>query len=96
MANPFTYSELHAKDAKKARAFYTALFDWKLEPFPVPGREYHAVDAGEGHPGGLTEELATPRGPRWASSSRGSGNLGRACAAPIACSASSSASAGAG
>src|SRR5712692_10099775 len=30
---------------------------------------------------------------RWASSSRGSGNLGRACAAPIACSASSSASA---
>jgi len=57
MTNPFTYCELHAKDAKKARAFYGALFDWKLEPFPVPGREYHAVDAGEGHPGGLTEEL---------------------------------------
>src|SRR3954462_6721123 len=56
MTNPFTYCELHSKDAKKARAFYGALFDWKLDPFPVPGREYHAVDAGEGHAGGLTEE----------------------------------------
>jgi len=57
MTNPFTYTELHSKDAKKARAFYTALFDWKLKPFEVPGREYHEVDAGEGHPGGLTEEM---------------------------------------
>ena len=57
MANPFTYGELHSKDAKKARAFYSSLFEWKLEAFDMPGREYHMVDAGEGHPGGLTEEL---------------------------------------
>jgi len=57
MANPFTYCELHAKDAKKARAFYSGLFDWKLEAFDVPGREYHMVDAGEGHPGAISEEL---------------------------------------
>ena len=57
MTNPFTYTELHSKDAKKTRAFYTALFDWKLEPFDVPGREYHMVDAREGHPGAITEEL---------------------------------------
>jgi predicted enzyme related to lactoylglutathione lyase len=57
MANPFTYSELHSKDEKKARAFYSSLFDWKLEPFDVPGRQYHMVDAREGHPGAITEEL---------------------------------------
>ena len=57
MANPFTYSELHSKDQKKARAFYTSLFDWKLEPFDVPGRQYHMVDAREGQPGAITEEL---------------------------------------
>jgi predicted enzyme related to lactoylglutathione lyase len=57
MANPFTYAELHSKDAKKARGFYAALFDWKLDPFDVPGREYHMVQAGEGQPGAITEEL---------------------------------------
>src|SRR5437763_15498708 len=57
MANPFTYSELHSMDVKRARAFYSELFDWKLAPVPVPGREYSMVDAGEGTPGGLTEEL---------------------------------------
>ncbi|MFL5312780.1 MAG: VOC family protein [Myxococcales bacterium] len=57
MANPFTYSELHSKDAKKARAFYGALFDWNLTPFDVPGREYHMVAAGEGNAGAITEEL---------------------------------------
>ena len=57
MTNPFTYTELHSKDAKKTRAFYGALFDWKLQPFDVPGREYHMVDAREGHPGAITEEL---------------------------------------
>lgn len=56
MTNSFTYSELHSKDAKKARAFYSSLFDWKLEAFDLPGREYHMVDAREGHPGGITEE----------------------------------------
>ena len=57
MANPFTYSELHSKDEKKARTFYSSLFDWKLEPFDVPGRQYHMVDARDGHPGAITEEL---------------------------------------
>jgi len=57
MANPFTYSELHSKDVGRARAFYSELFDWKLTPFEVPGRVYLMVDAGEGTPGALTEEL---------------------------------------
>lgn len=56
MANPFTYSELHSKDLKRARAFYSELFDWKLAPVPVPGREYSMVES-EGTQGGLTEEL---------------------------------------
>jgi uncharacterized protein len=57
MANPFTYSELHSKDVKRARAFYSELFDWKLAPVPVPGREYLMVEAGEDSQGGLTEEV---------------------------------------
>src|SRR5438128_5207100 len=57
MANPVTYCELHANDAKKPRALNSGLFDSKLEPFDLPGREYHMVDAGEGHPGAITEEL---------------------------------------
>jgi predicted enzyme related to lactoylglutathione lyase len=57
MANPFTYSELHSKDLKRARAFYSELFEWKLAPVPVPGREYSMVDAGEATQGGVTEEL---------------------------------------
>ncbi|MFL5250732.1 MAG: VOC family protein [Myxococcales bacterium] len=55
MANPFTYSELHSKDVKRARAFYSELFDWKLAPVPVPEREYLMVEAGEGTQGGITE-----------------------------------------
>jgi len=54
MANPFTYSELHSKDVKRARAFYSQLFDWKLAPVPVPGREYLMVEAGGESQGGLT------------------------------------------
>jgi predicted enzyme related to lactoylglutathione lyase len=57
MANPFNYCELHTTDAKKARAFYSGLFDWKLKPIDVPGREYHEIDAGEGFPGGLTNAM---------------------------------------
>jgi predicted enzyme related to lactoylglutathione lyase len=57
MANPFTYSELHSKDLKRARVFYSELFEWKLAPVPVPGRDYSMMDAGEGTQGGLTEEM---------------------------------------
>ena len=57
MANPFTYCELHSKDLKRARDFYSSLFDWKLAPVPVPGREYSMVESGAATQGALTEEL---------------------------------------
>ena len=31
MANPFTYSELHSMDVKRARAFYSELFTGEPE-----------------------------------------------------------------
>ena len=36
MANPFVHVELNTTDPGKARAFYTALFDWKLQDMPMP------------------------------------------------------------
>ena len=31
MANSFVHIELHTGDMDRAKAFYTQLFDWKLE-----------------------------------------------------------------
>ncbi len=46
MANPFVHVELMATNAGKAKAFYTGLFDWKLED--VPGMDYTVINVGEG------------------------------------------------
>jgi len=45
--------EIHASDPAKLVAFYSAVFDWKLNA--VPGMEYWMIDtgAGEGIHGGL-------------------------------------------
>lgn len=36
MANPFVHIELQTNDLAKATAFYSRLFDWKLEDLPAP------------------------------------------------------------
>ena len=67
MANPFTYAELHTKDAGAAKAFYGRLFDWKLEDQPMPGGKgtYTEIDTGDtGVPGGLLQ-ADEPGGSRW-------------------------------
>ncbi|HEX8042221.1 VOC family protein [Candidatus Deferrimicrobium sp.] len=51
MANPFVHVELMIGDVEKAKAFYGALFDWKLED--VPGMNYTIVKVGEGTGGGM-------------------------------------------
>ena len=48
MANPFVYVELNTTDPGKARAFYTALFDWKLQDTPMPQGTYTTIDVGGG------------------------------------------------
>ena len=54
MANPFVHVELQSTDLKKARDFYSKLFDWKLEDTQVPGfGTYTMIGVGEGTGGGM-------------------------------------------
>ncbi len=54
MANPFVHIELQTTDLKKARDFYSRLFDWKLEDAQMPGfGTYTMINVGEGTGGGM-------------------------------------------
>jgi predicted enzyme related to lactoylglutathione lyase len=55
MANPFVHVELQTKDIAKAKAFYSALFGWKLEDMPMPDGHgtYTMINVGEGTGGGM-------------------------------------------
>ena len=64
MSNPFTYAELHTKNATAAKAFYGQLFDWRLKDEQMPGGTYISVDTGDAVPGGLLE-ADEPAGSRW-------------------------------
>ena len=56
MANPFVHVELATIGEAKAKAFYTWLFDWKLEE--IPGRGVRAAlrpwGVGRNDPAGLS------------------------------------------
>ena len=67
MSNPFTYAELHTKNATAAKAFYGQLFDWRMKDEPMPGGTYISVDTGDAVPGGLLDALARRR---WSPSAR--------------------------
>lgn len=51
MANPFVHVELSTTDVAAAKAFYGALFDWRLNDMPDGG--YTMIEVGEGTGGGL-------------------------------------------
>lgn len=53
MANPFCHVELNTTDLKKAKDFYSKLFDWKLEDMDSPGGSYTMIRVGEGTGGGM-------------------------------------------
>ena len=55
MANPFVHVELHTRDLGQAKAFYSGLFDWELQDWPMPdgGGTYTMINVGEGTGGGL-------------------------------------------
>ena len=64
MANPFVHIELNTPDPEKAKAFYSKLFDWKLEDISnpsAPGGKYTMVQVGEGTGGGIMQQV--PKGP---------------------------------
>lgn len=51
MPNPFVHVELMSKDIEKSKQFYSALFDWELEP--IPNMDYTLIKVGEGVGGGM-------------------------------------------
>jgi uncharacterized protein len=56
MANPFVHVELNTSDIAAAKAFYSALFDWKLTDVPMgPGFTYTMINVGEGVGGGMAQ-----------------------------------------
>ena len=58
-ANPFIHIELDTTDPERARAFYGALFTWKLEDSSMgPGMTYTMISPGEGPGGGLMKQPA--------------------------------------
>jgi predicted enzyme related to lactoylglutathione lyase len=58
MANPFVHVELTTPDTGKAKTFYGALFDWKLDDMEVaPGFTYTMIRVGQGTGGGM---MTTP------------------------------------
>ena len=66
MANPFVHVELHTDDLAKAKQFYSALFDWKLDDIPMAeGGSYTMIGVGEGTGGGMMTSPAPGTPPHW-------------------------------
>ncbi|HEY6912128.1 MAG TPA: VOC family protein [Myxococcales bacterium] len=63
MANPFVHIELQTNDLAKAKAFYSRLFDWKLEDVPMEGGSYTMINVGEGTGGGMIKSQALAGAP---------------------------------
>jgi predicted enzyme related to lactoylglutathione lyase len=59
MPNPFIHAELATTDVRKAKAFYSKLFAWKLKDLPLSsaGGTYTMVDVGDGTGGGIMKQL---------------------------------------
>ena len=63
MANPFVHVELNTTDLPKAKAFFGALFDWKLED--MEGDEYTVINVGDGTGGGMMTQMAPGAPSAW-------------------------------
>ena len=66
MANPFVHVELATTDLDKAKSFYQALFDWKLDEMVMDGgMSYTMIDVGEGTGGGMMKHPMPGEPSRW-------------------------------
>ena len=67
MPNPFCHVELATTNAKKARAFYSKLFRWKLEDMPneAAGGTYTMIDVGDGTGGGIMSQMMPDAPSAW-------------------------------
>jgi len=44
MAGNIVHFEINAKDANRAKRFYSSLFGWKYKDSDIPGVEYYLID----------------------------------------------------
>lgn len=67
MPNPFVHAELATTSVPKAKAFYSKLFNWRLEPVrtPTPAGAYTLIDVGEGTGGGIMKQMVPGAGSAW-------------------------------
>src|SRR5258708_19884988 len=60
VANPFVHVELNTPDPKRAKEFYSKLFQWQLEDVPnpaVPDSTYTMIKVVEGTGGGIIKHI---------------------------------------
>lgn len=63
MSNPFIHVELQTQDLTKAKAFYAALFNWRVED--IPGMNYAMIDVGAGTGGGMMQAKSSDVPSQW-------------------------------
>jgi predicted enzyme related to lactoylglutathione lyase len=61
MAGNIVHFELNAKDAKRAKRFYSSLFGWKFKDSEIPDIEYYVIDGA--NPGGAVNPMQQEPGP---------------------------------
>ena len=61
MAGNVVHFEINAKDAGRAKRFYSALFGWRYKDSEIPGIEYYLIDGV--NPGGAINPLQQEPGP---------------------------------
>jgi len=65
MPHPFCYVELHTTNTDEAKAFYSKLFEWKMNDMSMGDQAYSMLDVGEGTGGGITEKQCPDSPPAW-------------------------------
>ena len=61
MAGNIVHFEINAKDANRAKRFYSKLFGWKYKDSEIPGIEYYVIDGIS--PGGAINPMQQEPGP---------------------------------
>ena len=61
MAGNIVHFEINAKDANRAKRFYTSVFGWKYKDSSMPGLEYYLIDGA--NPGGAINPMQQEPGP---------------------------------
>jgi len=61
MAGNIVHFEINAKDANRAKRFYSSLFGWKFKDSEIPGIEYYVIDGA--NPGGAINPMQQDAGP---------------------------------